>query len=63
MPIQLLEYMKTQTGFDIHYAEEKRNGKFSIIGYCLTNNTFYEYYECYHHGHCSEYYNNITEMD
>ena len=29
-------------------------GNYSVDGFCQSTNTVYEYYGCYHHGHCGD---------
>ena len=57
--IQWLEYLRAEHNIDIRHAlnsshGEKRIGNFSVDGFCQSTNTVYEYYGCYHHGHCGE---------
>ena len=53
--INWLEFL-ISTGLDIRHAEntphgEKRIDDYSVDGFCEENNTVYEYYGCYFHGH------------
>ena len=55
--IQWLEYLRITLGIDIRHGAnsphgEKRIENYSVDGFCSSNNTIYEYYGCFYHGHC-----------
>ena len=55
--VQWLEYLKRNLKIDIRHVlnsphGEKRISNYSVDGFCHSNNTIYEYYGCFAHGHC-----------
>ena len=57
--IQWLEYLMREKGWSIRHAQnsphgEKRIGNYSVDGFSESLNTVFEFYGCYHHGHCGD---------
>ena len=59
--LQWLDYVAKEMNVKIRHAEnnpngEKRIGNYRVDGFCEESKSVFEYYGCYHHGHCGKHY-------